>query len=260
MAELLFAAAPRLDPDELLRRVNQTMPETTLTPQSEKAWVFGHNALRHTYDDGHTAPLLTSLFFATSDPGTTARDLSQSWEWPDAQSVLAGCTHTVLVTEMLASGPHRPAVRIGAFRTVLDAVIELAWPAATWWPVSGQALPADDPLAEHPLRGLVNVRRFRVENDPGVSLMDTLGMAPFGLPDLQCHFRDIDPGKVGAKLFNTAAYLVENGPVIDSGHTVGGIDPDQVWRAQWEDALVRPHRPVIDLDPGDPYAAGGRHR
>lgn len=258
MAELLFTAAPSLDPDELQRHVHQTMPETMLAPPLEKSWLFRHLGLPHTYADGD-APLQTVLLFGSADPATDVRDLSQSWEWPDAKSVLDGCTHTVLVTEMLGR-LHKPTDRIGAFRAVLDATIELAWPAAIWWPVSGQALPADDPLAEHPLRGLVNVRRFQVENDPGVSLMDTLGMAPFGLPDLQCHFRDLDPGMVGAKLFNTAAYLVEHGPVIHSGHTVGGIAPDQAWRAQWEDALVGPDRPVIDLDPGDPYAAGGRHR
>ncbi|MBO0870739.1 MAG: DUF4261 domain-containing protein [Micromonosporaceae bacterium] len=258
MAELLFETGPRLDPEALLARVHQAMPETTLAPPDKDAWLFAHLALPYTYAGGESAPLQTALLFASSDPATEVRDLSQSWEWPDAQATLAACPHSILVTEMLGR-VHEPADRLRAFRAVLDAAVELARPTATWWPVSGQALPPDG-LADHPLRGLLNVRLFRVENDPGVSLMDTLGMAPFELPDLQCHFRDLNPGQVGALLFNTAVYLVEKGPVIDSGHTIAGVSQDQVWRAQWEDSLAQPTRVVIDLDPGDPYAAGGRHR
>lgn len=115
-------------------------------------------------------------------------------------------------------------------------------------------------LGEHDLAGVVNVRLFRIENDPGVTVMDTIGLHCLGLPDLQCHFRDLDPGAMARVLYDTAAYVFENGDVIEDGHTVAGVGGDEHWRCQHEDALVEPRREVLDIDPGDPFAAGGRHR
>jgi len=59
-------------------------------------------------------------------------------------------------------------------------------------------------------------------------------------------------------LFNTAIYLVEQGPVIESGHTIQGIEPGSKWICQQEDALIGPERTVLDLNPGPPFAAGDR--
>jgi hypothetical protein len=99
---------------------------------------------------------------------------------------------------------------------------------------------------------------FRIENSPGDVLMDTMGMSVFDLPDLQCHFRGLEAGRVGSKLFNTAAYLYEKGLVIESGHTIPGLSPGEKWKCQYEDSLIGPDRTVIDLNPGPRFAAGGR--
>ena len=113
-------------------------------------------------------------------------------------------------------------------------------------------------LGEHPLAGLVNVRLFRIENDPGVCVMDTLGLHALGLPDFQLHFRDLEPSALAAHLYNLAAYAFEAEEPIESGHTVSGPDGDERWRVQLEDALLEPARVVLDIDPGAPYAAGDR--
>jgi hypothetical protein len=89
-------------------------------------------------------------------------------------------------------------------------------------------------------------------------IMDTLGLAALGLPDLQCHFRTLVPGEVAAVLHNTAYYLFEHGDVIDDGHTVAGIEPESRWTCQHEKSLLKPSRIVLDLNPGPPFAAGGR--
>jgi hypothetical protein len=89
-------------------------------------------------------------------------------------------------------------------------------------------------------------------------LMDTLGLAALGLPDLQCHYRIMEPGDVGRTLYDLALYIYQQGDVIKNGHTVEGVPPGSKWRAQHEKALVEPDREVIDLDPGPPYAAGKR--
>ena len=106
--------------------------------------------------------------------------------------------------------------------------------------------------------GSLNVRFYNISNSPGDMMMDTFGLAALGLPDLQCHFRGLEPGQVAALLSNTGYYVFEQGDVIEDGHTVEGLEPGSRWRCQHEDSLLPPARVVLDLDPGPPHAAGGR--
>ena len=89
-------------------------------------------------------------------------------------------------------------------------------------------------------------------------LMDTLGGAAFGVPDVQCHFLQLDPAAVSPYLFNAGVYLVQNGDVIEDGHTLPSIDGQSKWSCQHEDALVPPERLVLDVNPGAGLAAGNR--
>ena len=75
-----------------------------------------------------------------------------------------------------------------------------------------------------------------------------------------CHFRDLAPGPLAAVLHATASYLFEAGDVIDDGDTISGPEGDEHWRCRHEDAMVGPRRRVLDVDPGEPYAAGRRER
>jgi hypothetical protein len=88
--------------------------------------------------------------------------------------------------------------------------------------------------------------------------MDTMGLAPLGLPDLQCHFSGLETTAVGQMLYNTAYYLFEHGDIIQNGHTVAGVPTERRWVCQHETALVVPERTVLDINPGSPYAAGKR--
>ena len=116
---------------------------------------------------------------------------------------------------------------------------------------------AADPLALAMLA--LNVRVFRIENQAkGDTLMDTRGLAARFLPDLQMHFRGLEPGRVAAHLFNTARYIFERGDCIGDGQTIDGFKPEDRWRCQHEVAMVGPKRIVLDIDPGAPYAAGRR--
>jgi hypothetical protein len=104
----------------------------------------------------------------------------------------------------------------------------------------------------------LNVRFFNISNSPGEMIMDTRGLHELGLHDLQCHFRELEPNGVSRVLYNTALYIFEHGAVIESGHTVAGIDPDSRWKCQFENSLLAPEREILDLNPGPPHAAGGR--
>ena len=106
---------------------------------------------------------------------------------------------------------------------------------------------------------MLNVRFFTVGDDE-TRLMDTLGLDLFELPDVQCHYRDFDPAAVATMLFNTAVYLFAQGDVIDDGHTISGPRGDEHFVCRHEAALLGPPRTVLDVDLGDPYAAGVRRR
>ena len=38
------------------------------------------------------------------------------------------------------------------------------------------------------------------------------------------HFTTLDPAQVSAYLYNTAVYLIQNGDVIEDGHTLDSFD------------------------------------
>lgn len=111
------------------------------------------------------------------------------------------------------------------------------------------------------IRYAVNVRFFTIEGSEDM-LVDTLGMNILFLPDLQYHFHSLDPNWVVNHAYNVASYLLTSGNEIDSGETVDGIkdgdmDSNIQWKCQYEDALIQPKRPVLDINTGE-YAAGNR--
>jgi hypothetical protein len=110
----------------------------------------------------------------------------------------------------------------------------------------------------NPLHGFLNVRFFRISNSDGDVLMDTLGLSALGLTDFQIHYRGLEPESVARLLYNLGAYTFEKGDVIEDGHTVDGVDKKSRWTCRHEDSLIDPQRVVLDIDPGQPFAAGSR--
>jgi hypothetical protein len=188
--------------------------------------------------------------------------IQQSWRCGEAERLLRGSQQSRHVTEMMAR--LLPAQdRVTLFHGVLRAAIDVTRPDALVFKHTQQVItPADYQAAcsqEPILRpGSVNVRFFNIANSDGCMLMDTRGLEEIGLHDLQCHYRGLDPKAVAAVLFNTAVYIFQNGPVIQAGQTVEGVEPGSKWRCQFENSLLEPKRVILDLNPGKPYAAGNR--
>ncbi|MBO0822602.1 MAG: DUF4261 domain-containing protein [Actinobacteria bacterium] len=261
MAELHLGERPELDTARLSTLVASKLPESVLvdTDPGSLLATFAHRAFVTDFSDRKAVPIGTLVMLGQegSPPDHSRVDLAQTWSFSDAGERLACCKHEVLVAEMM--GLPRPAVeRVAAFRAVVLAVTRQLVPLAVWWPTAGVVTPApkeDDPL----LMGLVNVRMFRVEGTDGDILMDTMGLAALGLPDIQCHYNGLEPGRVATQVYNIGNYLYENGDVIEDGHTVEGLEPDQRWRCRHEASIVGPPRIVLDVNPGAPFAAGNRN-
>jgi hypothetical protein len=237
LVELLYERETGLDEGQLLAEVNNVLPTTVLAG-----------------DDGQ--PMLLAGYDHLSDAARI--DLSQTWQFPQARGVLNQCKAVLTIREVFGR-PLPPAQRLEAFRATVLAACRLTTPAAAWWPTSTQLLPPPLP-AGSPLMGLLNVRLFRVEGSNRDVVMDTLGLQVFGLPDLQCHCHDLELPRLAAYLRNAGNYIFERGDVIRDGDTIEGMEPGEKWRCLQEEALIPPDRLVIDLDPGEGYAAGQRFR
>ena len=207
------------------------------------------------YEDA-AIPSQTAIFVTDEpfSPQSCEDALQQTYDWAQAADTVARCRHGVLLTEMMAAGLE-PAARLETFCGALKAALETYEVQALHWPIS-QKVVAPSAFLDACAKGTalcagpVNVRMFNIEGqEQDETVMDTLGMAPFFLPDLQCHFRGLDPGKVASFLFNTAQYLFDEGAVIEDGQTVSGIEADHRWPCQHEESIVPPQRIVLDVNP-----------
>ena len=262
VAELWYEQAPDLTDRLLLEGLRAVSPGAEAQDGSLVVPYDGGELPTRTDapNDAPTAPLVTVVLPGSpvGQDGKALPDASQTWDWPDVDEALAGARASVLVTEMFAD-PYGARDRAAALVGVVAALTAATRPLAVSWPTSQRVTDPSAPATDG-LGGLVNVRLFAVSDDADELVMDTRGLAPFDLPDLQVHFRDLEPGRLAGLLYATASYLLEEGDVIADGNTISGLQGDEHWRCVHEDALVPPARRVLDIDPGDPYAAGRRAR
>ncbi|WP_101698231.1 DUF4261 domain-containing protein [Clostridium minihomine] len=187
---------------------------------------------------------------------------AQFWNIPDKAEFLSRCNYSIMASNMLAANlPITEGFQIIA--DYADLILDL-FPdcIGIYWPHSQRLVTREafqnsqwSSKELHFLDGGVNVRFFNIAQT-GEMLFDTLGLTPIGLPDLQCHCKDLEPNHVVGFLYNLAAYLYRSGDIIEDGNTVEGIDGEK-WLCQREDALATPVRMVLDINAGK-YAGGNR--
>ncbi|MFC5002186.1 DUF4261 domain-containing protein [Dactylosporangium cerinum] len=254
-AELCYVDAVRPRPADVLSGIRRHWPSAELVDGTGRGGglMVAFPELTTLTSDGVDIRLLVAVGRPLPQPGDARgrRDLTQTWEWPDAAATMAAVRHTVTVTEIFGTS-FAPANRIRAFTSAVRGLAEVPAPAGIWWPASGVATPPGA-LAVRPLAGLVNVRLFNVAGSPGLLLMDTLGLGPLGLPDLECVFSGLPEEHMAAYLTALAEDLV-GGRTIRSGSVVQGLPRDGRWRVTAATASVGPERPVLSITPG----AGGR--
>lgn len=72
----------------------------------------------------------------------------------------------------------------------------------------------------------------------------------------------MDPNWVVGHAYNMASYILTNDRLIKDGDTIGGVTDGRLdqalqWKCRFEDSVVQPARPVLDVHMNE-YAAGGR--
>jgi hypothetical protein len=267
MVELLFTEQPKVNKRELFTALQRRCPGAQPLDGSLDGGLCAFAHMDHMVQLKDARLPAQTVVIETEKPVAISRyetALQQSWGFPTAREVVAKCRANMIVTELMALAlPYRE--RIDLFQCSVAAALEAVPCAAVyWWPTEQIIDPKrylyffDDPSHARFFLGALNVRLFNIEGNAGDIVMDTLGLAALGLPDLQCHFHDLDCNAIAGLLHNLGLYVFENGDVIEDGHTVEGISSGDKWRCQHEMALVGPERMVLDIDPGTPYAAGQR--
>lgn len=194
--------------------------------------------------------------------------LSQMWDCQEERDrIFRECQYQVVAIDMLAAAlPTLERANLDA--DFLDALAEL-YPTceAFYFQNCGKLVLAEDVRA-HQVEGLnrfirfgVNVRFFTIQGTEDM-VIDTVGMSTLFLPDLQYHFRDMEPNWVVNHAYNAASYILANDNPIENGETIDGVKDGAMscevqWRCQYEDALIQPPRGVLDIHMGM-YAAGER--
>ncbi len=157
---------------------------------------------------------------------------STSWLWPEARTALADHDSHLIVT---VSGEEADELQracllsqvIAALATD-DSVVGVFWTDAAlvvspevFRDFAVQMLPDSMPL-------YVWID-FRVgRNEDGTSAGFTTGLSPLGHMELETLRSPDQPGDLRERLFTFAAYLLENGPVLDDGDTIGGDQQEQI--------------------------------
>ncbi|MCQ2465588.1 MAG: DUF4261 domain-containing protein [Oscillospiraceae bacterium] len=184
----------------------------------------------------------------------------------DRDTFLSKCTHKILAADMMAAldTEHRTKLLMNWLEVVTDVFKDCC---AVWIPSGGKLVSADLIRSGKVDRDdrfvcyCVNARYFRIQDSDEI-LTDTHGMCAVGLPDIQCHFKNLNPDNIINYIYNIAFFVCQNGDIIKDGDTIDGLDGDSIdeniqWTCRYEDAMVQPMRPVIDICPGE-YAAGER--
>lgn len=259
MVELMFANPPDFDVEAIAERAAERAGTTTEVVGDgglSTGIAFPEHLVR--FDEGSmpVAVWLMQAGAADRRPDWVDSVLQQSWSWDDAADTVAALQHQTLVSDLMA-GPLDHRIRLRLFHAVLGATVESSAPGALHWlygerftkPADYLADLAEDTVA---FESTVNIRYVTIKERPEEQLMDSVGLQPFALPDVQLHYTTLEPGWVAGKLLGVARYLWDNGDVIEDGHTVPGLREDERWPCHHEFALLGPEREVIDIDPS-PY-------
>jgi hypothetical protein len=157
--------------------------------------------------------------------------VATSWLWPDAQEEIERVTAQV-VTWVSGAGPQVDAHR--HLTRLVSAVVRATDALGVYWGAAGQVVRADvfDGVAhkcdEDDSLPVVLWVDFRVFVEDGRSALFTVGLTAFGLMELEIAPSGREVGELREFALNVATYLIEQGPVLGDGHTVGGSEEERV--------------------------------
>lgn len=259
---LLCDTLPQINRDEMLAAIRMRCPAAIPFNEKSNSEMVSFAHEDHPGKMGIPAQTLVTISNEPIQQHSLTDALQQSWSFPEAIHAVASAQASVYVTDFMSSS-LQPDDRLSLFHRALAGILGVVSCQAIHWGPSQRIVNPTvflEAFEKQPSElfcaGALNVRLFSVPSGQDEFVMDTLGLGPFGLTDVQCHFRGLDKAKMANFLYNLGWYIFENGDVIVNGHTIDGLTPGSMWTCQQEESIVAPKRVVLDLNPGPGFAAG----
>jgi hypothetical protein len=247
--QILTAELSRLDEGAFLTTVRKLEPQLSGTRESRGFVLKFSDGLSGRLSIGDVSPI------ELADDEALEAAVEQTWDWPNLDHALQHTRGALTLTEIDATGDR--LVRIQRMSVVVRSLLEHVKPVAIHWVTAQRLVEPQGFIASlahgaGPVDYALNVRLFRIPNGKqGELVMDTLGLGPFALPDLQVHFAGADPRAMGEVLAGYAEYLFAKGDVLTDDSLVRGIQTHEEWPCHREESLILPAREVVDLLPDD---------
>jgi hypothetical protein len=254
--KLLFAEKPTINSHLVLTELRKYYP-TADNPQDGKSLLFFFPEIEVPFTDGAVAAQCAIFLPDEKDANAVIKEeaFQQNWHWQEAEVTARNCQYEVLLTDFMTRTLDYK-VRFNLFMNFITAVIKATKPQVVYAVTTQKLLEPEaliqdwDSREKEDLAALVNVRLYNISNGkPGETLMDTVGLHQFGLPDFQIRFTNYNPSEVGGLLWSYAYYLFENGDIIENGNTLAGLERDSKWVCDRQIAIVGPERVVLDVQP-----------
>lgn len=259
--ELLFDEIPKIEAKLILQHLNRAFGDVSVKEDSSKYIVFSLDGLVKKHQELDPIPQIVVVKnYEELDRNRLEMALSQTWDWNEKENAIETSKYKITICDFLSENLARQD-RIEIFNKVMKIFVENLDCLAIHWinslkmvsPETYISAISSGDTADY-LYGALNVRLFIVDQENGEFLMDTMGLACLGLPDLQCNFKGLNPEEVAGILINYGYYIFEKGDVIKDGHTIQGLDEEQKWMCEHQNAMALPQRIVLDLNPGDEFA------
>lgn len=251
-------------------RVEAAKPDDKLSGSMKGLALFA--AMDHIakFSNGE-APVQVSVMPCDTFHPETIDEMRRSQMWDclqDRDRILSECKYCVFANDIL-TGALDPLERANLDMDYLEALLELFPTCEAVYSLNTGKLVLADVIRSKTVSGLdrfiryiVNARFFNIDGTDDDHIVDTLGMSLLYMEDLQYHFHSMDPNWVVGHAYDVSTYVLANRRPIKDGDTIdgvidGNIDQSLQWKCRFEDALVQPSRPVLDIHMGQ-YAAGGR--
>ncbi len=202
-------------------------------------------------------------------PGAMTRAARQAWVWKQASGAARAHIGFVRLRSMHvapegdetpeAPNPRDELIAITAVARRLLALNGML----CYFNASAEALRPPTQvfgaMDQHKSEGLLpidlwtNVRVVGIEGTDEWTMMDTVGMAQLGLPDLEACFprTRFEMEVVDVFLRSITDYLAESGDVIEDGHTIDGPGEVDWVVSRLDQGMAAPPRPVMRLVPTD---------
>jgi hypothetical protein len=181
--------------------------------------------------------------------------IATSWMWPAEPSIEGVKRHRSHLLITMTGGSADPVCRrliltaVTARAAKQPGVMAVLWPEAAlvvFPPVFVEMAQTINSPQAPPLYLWVDLRALR--NEDGTTALFTTGLTPLGHMEIEIPRIDMDPGELREWLLNIMYYLLENGPVLQDGQTIGMTAEQKIRIRHCPSVFGHPGK-VIRLEP-----------